>query len=613
MIRLMKTVVAVAVAALAFTALASAGTSGGTIVFAATDAPNNDDVMLVRADGSVLDLSNSGALDTAPALSPNGKLVAFYSTRNESNAVYVVGIDGSGLRRISPSLASFPSLSWSPDSRQLAVVAGGLFRATLDGGWTRLDRHSLTQASQLVGWSPDGKRIAYVDSLDDVRVVAPDGRIEHSFNGLSAKWSPAGLLAVDRDDTIWQVYDMSGRRLSTISAPAGLAWSPGGMLASMSTGGTLRIRRGGTGRPVLTARPIRNGGDPLWIDRTHLLVRGDGGNVVYDVAHRATFIAPAAYRVAPSVAADGSAYGEYPFDTLVHSTLAGSTRTVVSVPYCQGRDADAFEYLQALPDGSGAVYAGDCSAPHDLFSVSPDGAGLTRLTSTMFDEIDPAVSPDGQKIAFTHVDSADCDGCNHTVWTMNLDGSDARAVPQGKLDVDDDQPSFSPDGSKLVFTRWIPSVNDQAFLYEAPVAGGAATSLHVFGGYAAWGTAGIAFDGPKGVETMAPGGSQVTPVPNTSRRVDGIPARSPDGTLAVLEWDRPFYILFPATGERLQLPGLQAPFASPGLAWSPDGSHLAFTAADRNGVGDVWTIGVDGSGLTRVTHELGAAGALAWR
>lgn len=612
MIRRMK-VALVAIGALVCTAVAAGGTPAGRIVFSATDAPLNDDVMLVHADGTERDLSNSGALDTAPALSPNGKLVAFYSERGGTNAEYVVGIDGSGLRRISPSLSSFPSVSWSPDSRQLAVLADGLFRANLDGGWTRLDRRSVAAASQLVGWSPEGKRIAYIDSLDDVRVVAPDGRIERTFNGLAAKWSPTGRLAVERDSSTWQVYDTSGRRLSTVSATAGIAWSPDGKLASISTGGKLQVRRGGAGRPVLTARPVRRGFDPVWIDDAHLLIHGDGGNVIYDLTHRATFVAAAAYRIAPSVAGDGSAYGEYPFGTLVRSTLSGSTRTIASVPYCQGRDADAFDYLQALPDGSGAVYAGDCSAPHDLFSVAPDGTSLARLTSTASDEIDPALSPSGQKIAFTRVDSADCDGCNHVIWIRNLDGSDARAVPQGKLDLQDDRPGFSPDGSKLVFTRWIPSVSDQAYLYVASVAGGAATSLHVFGGYAAWGSAGIAFDGPKGVETLSAGGSPARPVPNTAKLDDGIPAWSPDGTLALLQWDRPFYILFPATGKRLQLPGLHAPFAWPGLAWSPDGSHLAFTAADRDGVSDVWTIGVDGTGLTRVTHGLDAEGALSWR
>jgi len=50
-----------------------------------------------------------------------------------------------------------------------------------------------------------------------------------------------------------------------------------------------------------------------------------------------------------------------------------------------------------------------------------------------------------------------------------------------------------------------------------------------------------------------------------------------------------------------------------GLAWSPDGTRLAFVADDTNGYGEVWTIGADGSGLQQVTRNLGVVGTLSWR
>ncbi len=50
-----------------------------------------------------------------------------------------------------------------------------------------------------------------------------------------------------------------------------------------------------------------------------------------------------------------------------------------------------------------------------------------------------------------------------------------------------------------------------------------------------------------------------------------------------------------------------------GLAWSPNGSKLAFVAADAAGVSDIWTVNADGTGLMRLTHDLDAAGTLSWR
>lgn len=623
MIRAMKTVIAVALAALVCSASsAGAGTPQGHIVFAATNAPLNDDVMLVRANGTELDLSNSPAYDTAPAVSPDGKLVAFFSMRNGHGAEYVVGIDGKGVRQVTPALAVPPEIAWAPDGRDLAVLSGPVHgrvhRASAAGGvWVRLDHGD--GPTQFVGWSPGGGGVAYLTSIDAVRVVDRRGRVLHTFSGDRAKWSPSGRLAVERDSRTWQVYDAAGTRLATIPAVA-VAWSPTGRLASITPAGVVQVRPGGTGRPTVSARPFKGASDPLWADATHLLLRGDDGYLSYDVAHNATFLAPAAYRFGPSIVRGGSAYGEYPFGTLVRSTLSGSTRTLVKVPYCQGKDTDAFEYLQALPDGSGAVFAGDCFVPHDLYTVTPDGSGVKRLTSTSKDELDPAVSPDGTRLAYTLVDGADCVGCNHQIWISNLDGSAAHAVPlpSEKLGpiLQDDRASFSPDGAKLVFTRWDSSVSDQATLYEVAARGGAATSLHVFGGDAAWAPARIAFVGPAGDETIAPNGTEAALVPGTPKLDSGIPAWSADGRLALLEWEKSFDIYLPASKKRIALPGLTASRISeswPGLAWSPDGTRLAFTAADRNGATDVWIVGADGTGLARVTHGLGADGALTWR
>ena len=103
MIRRVKAAV-VAVAALAFASFASAAPTGGHIVFAATDDPSNGDVMLVRADGTQIDLSASPALDTSPVVSPDGRLVAFFSTRGGHGAEWVVGVDGKGIRKVTPPL-----------------------------------------------------------------------------------------------------------------------------------------------------------------------------------------------------------------------------------------------------------------------------------------------------------------------------------------------------------------------------------------------------------------------------------------------------------------------------------------------------------------------------
>jgi Tol biopolymer transport system component len=302
----------------------------------------------------------------------------------------------------------------------------------------------------------------------------------------------------------------------------------------------------------------------------------------------------------------------------VLSTLAGQTRTVASVPYCQGRNRDAFDFLQVLPDGSGAVYASSCAQPHDLFAVDQSGSGLTRLTSTPVDELSPAVSPDRSQVAFARVQSADCQGCDETLWVMNADGSQSRAFPLGTRKhgeiLQNDHPSFSPDGKTILFDRWNSGVSEQSSLFEVPATGGTSRPLRLTGGSPVWGPTRIAFDGGGTIKTAAPDGSDVKPVAG-AKQLGGAPAWSQDGRLAILQYTQPSLSIFVAsTGKRIALPGFHAAsFLLPGIAWSPDGTRLAFVAADTEGIGDVWTIGVDGSGLSRITHGLGAAGTLSWR
>ena len=607
--------VLIAFAVLCSASLASGGTTNGHIVFAATDAPKNNDVMLVRADGSKLDLSASPALDLEPVVSPTGNLVAFYSTRDGHGAEWVVGIDGTGLRQVTPSLGlTPPQVAWAPNGRDLAVVVNNaLHRASAAGGvWVRIDRRD--QPQSLGGWSPDGTRVAYVSQLlANVVVVSRSGKQLLSVVGLSARWSPTGQLAVQSNSETWTIYGADGKQLARVPAVAA-AWSPGRRLATITPNGLVQVRAGGVGRPLVSARPIRHASGVLWAGETHLLVSGENGYVSYDLAHKATFELAAAYRFDPALASDGSAYGESPWGTLAHSTLSGSTRVVAKVPYCQGKDADAFTSLQALPDGSGAVFVGDCAAPQDLFSVQADGSSLTRLTQTVNDELDPSLSPDGTRVAFARADSANCAGCTHQIWTMSLDGGDAQSVtlPSTKDAIlQDDNPSFSPDGTQVVFSRWdAPITGDVSGIYTASADGGAATPLHLAGGYPAWGPTGIAFDAQGAVRTARPDGSGAQKVESG----DWIPAWSGDGRLALIKWGNGFSILLPASGKHIALPGLRgAGFEPPGVAWSPDGTKLAFTAADADGSADVWTVGADGTDLTRVTHGLDAVGALSWR
>ncbi|MBE7555730.1 MAG: PD40 domain-containing protein [Anaerolineales bacterium] len=75
----------------------------------------------------------------------------------------------------------------------------------------------------------------------------------------------------------------------------------------------------------------------------------------------------------------------------------------------------------------------------EIMVINTDGTGLRRLTSGL----DPALSPDGQRVAFTR-----WQGESGSLWTINLDGTQERQIlgftKQAK------GPAWSPDGQQIV-------------------------------------------------------------------------------------------------------------------------------------------------------------------
>ena len=102
-------------------------------------------------------------------------------------------------------------------------------------------------------------------------------------------------------------------------------------------------------------------------------------------------------------------------------------------------------YLDWGPNGRIVFNSTVGQAPADLYSVRPDGSGLKRLTHTSEEfEWAPAWSPNGRRIAFA--------GSNG-VYVSRADGTRVREVvaPGGYPDM----PSWSPDGQKLTYSKYV--------------------------------------------------------------------------------------------------------------------------------------------------------------
>ena len=125
---------------------------GGKIVFDVDDRVDHIDVM--DADGRNREKLEDQAL--YPSWSPDGSTIAFLSSRDGGNELYVIGVGGQGLKRVTQDLAGKWNPSFSPDGRRIAYAAEqeGFYHIYVVGADGR-DRVRLTHIKSIMG-TPHG-------------------------------------------------------------------------------------------------------------------------------------------------------------------------------------------------------------------------------------------------------------------------------------------------------------------------------------------------------------------------------------------------------------------------------------------------------------------------
>jgi len=152
----------------------------GIIVFA-----SGGDIYRITASGSITHLTEGGANDRDPAVSPDGTQIVFTSDRAGTDGLWIMTTAGQGIHGFPDDTdAGDSEAAWSPDGQRIVFVrAKQLFTADADGS----DRDYITNG-YLPTWSPDGRHIAFVDDRavdggDDVYTIEPDGSgvLRHTF------------------------------------------------------------------------------------------------------------------------------------------------------------------------------------------------------------------------------------------------------------------------------------------------------------------------------------------------------------------------------------------------------------------------------------------------
>ena len=187
----------------------------------------------------------SDALGISPAISPDGKRIAFLCGA-EPLDVCTMSVDGTRLARLTNTQDNF-NPSWSPDGKRIVFTShreGDYHVYTMDDDGTDVRRlisgHPEIVSEDYAAWSPDGARVAFVGRTDEGYNIYTAGTkggnivelLSDEFIKENLAWSPDGQqLAFDTIDNVYTI-SADGSHLRQLTSGAGQnttpTWSPDG-------------------------------------------------------------------------------------------------------------------------------------------------------------------------------------------------------------------------------------------------------------------------------------------------------------------------------------------------------------------------------------------------
>ena len=375
----------------------------GKLVAYESRAAGNSDIYLLRIGGRnpVNLTADSKAEEGMPAFSPDGQLIAFRSER-DGGGIFVMGATGESVRRVS-DFGFNPA--WSPDGKELAISTEPMgsnpyaFRVTADIWRIEVATGHKRRVFQMdafnPSWSPRGDRIAFCRSRGrEISTIPSNGGRPSVVVSGSRDWNP-----------VWS--------------------ADGHIYFSSDRGGSMNLWRvavdDGTGQPRSEPEPLTT--PALWSGP--LSVSGNGKRIVYCAFDRQSSL----QRMA--------------FDPAREMVVGPAVEVPLGKMYVANPDLS--------PDGQWIAFH-TMFEPEDVYIVRNDGSELRRLTEGHSTNTWPRWSPDGKRVAFAsnRKGVTSRPGTPFQIWAINADGGGVEQLTD--LNGAGGPPLWSPDARRLVIS-----------------------------------------------------------------------------------------------------------------------------------------------------------------